>query len=444
MRFIRRGNLKSIFFDLMSCHTNCLYLCAMRFSEYRISRELKSNLEEMGFKRPTDIQFKCIPNIQKGEDLLAIAQTGTGKTAAFAIPIIDKIQFNRKTPGKDGIKCIVMVPTRELCTQIADVFNLIARKTKVKAMAVYGGVEQDSQIERLTAGVDVLVTTPGRMFDLVSQGFIKLDRIETLILDEADQMLNLGFYKDIEDLIRFLPKRRQTLFFSATIDQKIKKLAYSLVNSKAIRIQISPKNPVSKNVTHAITFVEMDDKRFFLERILKEQEALKFMVFVRTKVRAERVKAAMERVGIATEAIHGDKEQKDRQKVLNDFKAGTTRILIATDVSARGIDIPNVDYVINYDMPDVAENYVHRVGRTGRGKNKGQALSFCSKGEQGLLKGIEDYITVPIEVLETNKKDIAETILFSDDGSNNWKALMQKDEADKKKKRKGSGKGKRN
>ncbi|MDG1913921.1 MAG: DEAD/DEAH box helicase [Crocinitomix sp.] len=398
----------------------------------------------MGFKRPTDIQFKCIPNIQKGEDLLAIAQTGTGKTAAFAIPIIDKIQFNRKTPGKDGIKCIVMVPTRELCTQIADVFNLIARKTKVKTMAVYGGVEQDSQIERLTAGVDVLVTTPGRMFDLVSQGFIKLDRIETLILDEADQMLNLGFYKDIEDLIRFLPKRRQTLFFSATIDQKIKKLAYSLVNSKAIRIQISPKNPVSKNVTHAITFVEMDDKRFFLERILKEQEALKFMVFVRTKVRAERVKAAMERVGIATEAIHGDKEQKDRQKVLNDFKAGTTRILIATDVSARGIDIPNVDYVINYDMPDVAENYVHRVGRTGRGKNKGQALSFCSKGEQELLKGIEDYITVPIEVLETNKKDIAETILFSDDGSNNWKALMQKDEADKKKKRKGSGKGKRN
>ncbi len=416
----------------------------MRFSEYRISRELKSNLEEMGFKRPTDIQFKCIPNIQKGEDLLAIAQTGTGKTAAFAIPIIDKIQFNRKTPGKDGIKCIVMVPTRELCTQITDVFNQIARKTKVKTMAVYGGVEQDSQIERLIAGIDILVTTPGRMFDLVSQGYIKLNKIETLILDEADQMLNLGFYKDIEDLIRFLPKKRQTLFFSATIDKKIKKLAYSLVNSKAIRIQISPKNPVSKNVTHAITFVEMDDKRFFLERILKEKEALRFMIFVRTKVRAERVKAAMHRVGIETEAIHGDKEQKDRQKVLNDFKANKTRVLIATDVSARGIDIPNVDYVINYDMPDIAENYVHRVGRTGRGKNKGQALAFCSSGERELLKGIEEYITVPIDVLETNKKEIEETILFSDDGTNNWKALMQKDEADKKKKRKGSGKGKRN
>lgn len=416
----------------------------MRFSEYRISRELKSNLEEMGFKRPTDIQFKCIPNIQKGEDLLAIAQTGTGKTAAFAIPIIDKIQFNRKTPGKDGIKCIVMVPTRELCTQITDVFNQIARKTKVKTMAVYGGVEQDSQIERLIAGIDILVTTPGRMFDLVSQGYIKLNKIETLILDEADQMLNLGFYKDIEDLIRFLPKKRQTLFFSATIDKKIKKLAYSLVNSKAIRIQISPKNPVSKNVTHAITFVEMDDKRFFLERILKEKEALRFMIFVRTKVRAERVKSAMHRVGIETEAIHGDKEQKDRQKVLNDFKANKTRVLIATDVSARGIDIPNVDYVINYDMPDIAENYVHRVGRTGRGKNKGQALAFCSSGERELLKGIEEYITVPIDVLETNKKEIEETILFSDDGTNNWKALMQKDEADKKKKRKGSGKGKRN
>lgn len=390
----------------------------------------------MGFKRPTDIQFKCIPNIQKGEDLLAIAQTGTGKTAAFAIPIIDKIQFDRKTPGKDGIRCIVMVPTRELAVQITEVFHKIARNTKVKAMAVYGGVDQDPQIERLLAGVHILVTTPGRMFDLVSQGHIKLDKIETLILDEADQMLNLGFYKDIVDLIRFLPKKRQTLFFSATIDAKIKKLAYSLVNSQAIRIQISPKNPVSKNVTHAITFVEMDDKRFFLERLLKEQDTLKFMIFVRTKVRAERVKSAMQRVGIVTETIHGDKEQEARESVLADFKSGKTRVLIATDVSARGIDIPNVDYVINYDMPDVPENYVHRVGRTGRGRNKGQALSFCSKDERILLKGIEEYITVPIDVLTTDRAEYEETILFSDDGSNNWKALMATDEADKKKRRK--------
>ena len=408
----------------------------MRFSDYRISRELKANIEEMGFSRPTDIQFKCIPNIQNGEDVLAIAQTGTGKTAAFAIPIIDKIQFARKIPGKEGISCIIMVPTRELATQITEVFHKIGRNTKVKTIAVYGGVDQDPQIARLTAGVDVLVTTPGRMFDLVSQGHIKLDRIQTLVLDEADQMLNLGFYKDIVDLIRFLPKHRQTLFFSATIDAKIKKLAYYLVNSAAIRIQISPKNPVSKNVTHALTFVEMDDKRFFLERFLKEKEDLKFIVFVRTKVRAERVKAAMERVGIETSTIHGDKEQKDREAVLSDFKAGKIRILVATDVSARGIDIPNVDYVINYDMPYVAENYVHRVGRTGLGRNKGQAISFCAKEERPLLKEIEDYISVPIEVLTTDRAEYEDTILFSDDGTNNWKALIRKDEADKLKRRK--------
>lgn len=409
----------------------------MKFTDYRISDALKANLAQMGFKRPTDIQFKCIPTIQRGEDLLAIAQTGTGKTAAFAIPIIDKIQFGGRKSGKRQIQCLVMVPTRELATQIGDVFRKIAKNTKVKTLSLFGGVEQNTQIDALENGTDILVTTPGRMFDLISQGYVDLSVVDTLILDEADQMLNLGFYKDIKDVLRFLPKKRQTLFFSATIDKNIKKLAYSLISKSAIRIQISPKNPVSKNVTHAVTFVEMDDKRFFLERLLKENESLKFIVFVRTKVRAERVKAAMSRVGIITETLHGNVVQKERHQVLADFKTGNVRVLIATDVSARGIDIPNIDYVINYDMPTVAENYVHRVGRTGRGRNKGQALSFCSKQEQELLKGIEEYITVPIEVLETSKKDRQETIFFSDDGTNNWQALIEKNEADKKNKRKG-------
>lgn len=391
----------------------------------------------MGFKRPTDIQYKCIPAIQKGEDVLAIAQTGTGKTAAFAIPIIDKVQVIRKKGNKEGIKCLIMVPTRELATQITQVFNKIGKGTRVKTVGIYGGVDQDPQIKKLSAGNDVLVSTPGRMFDLVSQGHLKLDKVQTLILDEADQMLNLGFYKDIQDLIRFLPKRRQTLFFSATIDKKIKKLAYSLVNSSAIRIQISPKDPVSKNVSHAVTYVEMDDKRFFLERLLKEEESLKFLVFVRTKVRAERVKAAMERVGIQTETIHGDKEQHNREKVLAEFRKGDVRILIATDVSARGIDIQGIDYVINYDLPDNPENYVHRVGRTGRGRQKGKALSFCSKRERDLLAEIEAFTTVPISVLKTDKQEYKETILFSDDGTNNWQALMRNNEADKLKKRKG-------
>lgn len=407
----------------------------MKFEDYRISKEIKSNLDKMGFKRPTDIQFKCIPHIIKGEDLLAIAQTGTGKTAAFAIPLIDKVQHLKQKMRSTSLRAIIMVPTRELALQITEVMHQLARNTKVRTECIYGGVEQDGQIDALVNGVDIIVTTPGRMFDLASQGHIKMSRVEVLVLDEADHMLDLGFYKDIEDLIRFLPKTRQTLFFSATIDKKIKKLAYSLVNN-AIRIQVSPKDPVSKNVDHSLAFVEMDDKRFFLERLVKEQEDLKFLVFVRTKVRAERVKSAMARVDVITDTIHGDKEQSEREAVLQDFKDGDLRILIATDVTARGIDIPGIDFVVNYDLPDVAENYVHRVGRTGRGKNKGTALSFCSTAEKELLEAIEAYTSVPIRIAEIDKNEYRETILYTDDGTDDWQGLIDQDEEMKKKRRK--------
>ena len=406
----------------------------MKFSEYNLSKELKANLEKMGFNRPTDIQFKCIPHVLKNEDLLAVAQTGTGKTAAFGIPLISKIQEIKSKTKTLGIRAIIMVPTRELALQITEVFHSLARNTKIRTTCIYGGVDQDPQIESLIKGIDILVTTPGRMFDLASQGYINLNNIETLVLDEADHMLQLGFYKDIEDLIRYLPKKRQTLFFSATIDEKIKKLAYSLVTN-AIRIQISPKDPVSKNVKHAVTNVEMDDKRFILERILKENLDYKFLIFVRTKVRTERVKAAMERVSIISDTIHGDKEQAERETVLNQFRTGELRILIATDVSARGIDIPNVDFVINYDLPDKAENYTHRVGRTGRGKNKGQALTFCSESEKEMLKEIEAYNTVPIQKMKIDKSAVEEAILFTDNGSHDWKALMERDVEMKKKRR---------
>ena len=283
----------------------------MKFEEYRLSKEVKRNLEEMGFKRPTDIQFKCLPHIQRGEDLLAIAQTGTGKTAAFAIPIIDKIQQIKYKAFEKGafVRAIVMVPTRELAQQITQVFNQIGKNTKVKALCVYGGVEQDHQIAKLLEGMDIIVSTPGRMFDLVSQGYLSLKKIEILILDEADQMLDLGFAKDIDDLVNKIPGKRQTLFFSATINQKIKQQAYKMVSSNAIRIQVSPKDPVSKNVNHQIVFVEMDDKRYFLQRLIDVNEGLKFMVFVRTKVRAERVKAAMER----SEPANGPPQKKSRR-----------------------------------------------------------------------------------------------------------------------------------
>lgn len=378
----------------------------------------------MEFRRPTDIQYKAIPPILKGEDVLAIAQTGTGKTAAFAIPIIHLLH-DRKVSGRaEGIKCVVMVPTRELALQITEVFEKIARHTRVKAFCVFGGVEQGPQIARLEKGIDILVTTPGRMFDLVSQGYIKLERVEILVLDEADHMLDLGFIRDIRDLIKFLPRKRQTLFFSATINDTIKDLAYSLV-TRAIRIQVSPKDPVAKNINHSVAFVGMDDKRFFLERLINENSERKILVFVRTKVRAERVMKALERVGIESRTIHGDKEQHDRLVVMSQFRSGAVKVLVATDVSARGIDIPDVDYVVNYDLPDVAENYVHRVGRTGRGDKKGLAVSFCSPEEKAVLAEIESFLQNSIRVLEIRKTEYAETLVLTKEEPDKWKAVMQ-------------------
>jgi ATP-dependent RNA helicase RhlE len=399
----------------------------MKFEDYRISDEIKRSLDKLGFKKPTDIQFKAIPPILKGEDVLAIAQTGTGKTAAFAIPVLDMLQFSKNRRRQDGIKCIVMVPTRELALQITEVFQQLGRGTRVETFCVFGGVEQGPQIAKLEAGIDVLVATPGRMFDLVSQGYIKLDRVEVLVLDEADHMLDLGFIHDIRNLIAKLPRKRQTLFFSATINEKIKELAYSLV-TKPVRIQISPKDPVAKNVDHSVMYVDMDDKRYFLERVVKENPEKKILAFVRTKVRAERVVAAMDRVGIQAISIHGGKEQKDRLDVMSKFKKGEVKLLIATDVSSRGIDIPSVDYVVNYDLPEQPENYVHRVGRTGRGTEKGIAVSFCAPEEKAVLDEIQTYLTKDIKVLEVNKDDYEATIDFSAAAKYDWKGLMKEAE----------------
>lgn len=407
----------------------------MKFENYTLSSSIKKNLAKMGFVRPTDIQFKCIAPIQKGEDLLAIAQTGTGKTAAFAIPILDKVQLTKRKKRSRGIRCIVMVPTRELSLQIGEVLKKLSKNTGINILSLYGGKEQDSQIEKLQKGVDVLICTPGRLFDLRSQGFVNLEYIETLVIDEADHMLDLGFYDDIKHLLRYLPKKRQTLFFSATIDDKIKKLAYSLTKN-AIRIQVSPKDPVSKNVTHSVAFIEMDDKRFFLKELIEQHESFKFLVFVRTKVRAERVKKALHKMGIESETLHGDIEQHQRESVLQNFKGNNIKVLIATDVSARGIDIPNIDYVVNYDLPENPENYVHRVGRTGRGKNKGLALAFCSSGEKELLEKIENYTNVPIQVTKINKTSYKEVLKLNTEEKDDWKQLLLNEQQDLKKKRK--------
>jgi ATP-dependent RNA helicase RhlE len=399
----------------------------MKFEKYGFNAEIEKNIFAMGFRRPTDIQFKSIPPILKGEDVLAVAQTGTGKTAAFAIPVLHILTENRLKRKAKEIKCLVMVPTRELAEQIAEVFEKLSKNTDLQVIAVYGGVEQDPQIKNLKNGADILIATPGRMFDLVSQGFIVLDYLKILILDEADRMLDKGFIRDIRDLIKFLPKKRQTLFFSATIDKDIKELAYSLVH-KPVRIQISPKDPVNKNINHSVAFIKHDDKRFFLERIVKENPESKILVFVRTKVRAERVFKALERVNIKSETLHGDKEQKIRFEVLNRFRNGETKILIATDVSSRGIDIEGVEFVVNYDLPEIAENYVHRVGRTGRGTHRGNAVAFCGDEETELLTEIEEFLGQKIQILEIPRNEYETTIDFSEQAVDDWKTLISEDE----------------
>lgn len=402
----------------------------MKFEDYNISAEIKRSLAENGFRRPTDIQFKAIPSILKRDDVLAVAQTGTGKTAAFAIPILHRLQMRGPNKQPGTVSCLVMVPTRELALQIADVFKQLGKYTRLKISGLFGGVEQDSQVQKLDKGVDILVATPGRMFDLINQQHLNLSKVDILILDEADHMLKLGFIKDIRDVLRYIPEKHQTLFFSATIDKEIKDLAYSIVNNP-IRIQISPKDPVSKNVTHSVAYVEMDDKRFFLERLVKEYPDKKILVFVRTKVRAERVAAAMQRVDIPSLIMHGGKEQDNRLDVMKQFKTDGIRLMITTDVNARGIDIPGVDYVVNYDLPDVAENYVHRVGRTGRGINKGIAVSFCSEVEKPLLKEIEQYIGKSVKEMDIDPTDYKQTIALSEDVPNdNWQLLLKEHEQD--------------
>ncbi|MCL4116950.1 UNVERIFIED_CONTAM: hypothetical protein GTU68_037365 [Idotea baltica] len=331
-----------------------------------------------------------------------------------------------------------MVPSHELAIQIEKVFQGLAKYTNVETLALYGGVDQAPQIEALKSGADIVIATPGRMFDLIHQDYLQTERIEILVLDEADYMLDLGFKKDITDILRKLPNRRQTLFFSATINDKIKKIAYNIVRQNAIRIQISPKDPVARNIEHFVMHVEMDDKRFFLERVVNENPDAKILAFVRTKVRAERVHKAMGRVDIPSLTIHGDKDQKQRTEVLRQFREGEINLLIGTDVTARGIDIPDITIVINYDLPDEAENYVHRVGRTGRAKRKGHAYSFYSKEERPMLDEIQGFLKEEIQLLQIDRLEYSNTLNIDREKKYDYKALIDdinEFEASKKKKK---------
>jgi ATP-dependent RNA helicase RhlE len=393
----------------------------VKFSQYNFLPAIQKSLEALGFNRPTDIQFKAIPNIAKGEDVMAVAATGTGKTAAYAIPIIQKLATSNRR--YKGIRALVLAPTRELAVQIHGVFESIGKETDLLMVALVGGVEQEGQIRQLGEEADVVVATPGRIFDLMAQGHLNLDGVETLVLDESDRMMALGFMKDVQDIKKRLPFRHQTLFFSATINEAIKKQAYSLVHN-AIRIQVSPKNSVSKNVEHTVAMIGMDDKRFFLEDIIRKHPEDRMVVFVRTQVRAERVEKAMQRVGIEVATLHGGMEQQDRFTALESFSSGKKNVLVTTDVSARGIDIKNVVYVINYDMPDLPENYIHRLGRTGRGMLKGFAMSFCSVEEKPLLKEIEQYLGDVIHITPIEKDDYKATIDLGGETGADKKKIM--------------------
>jgi len=397
----------------------------MKFSQYNINTTLKKNIEGQGFNRPTDIQFKCIKPILDGQDILAIAQTGTGKTAAFAIPILDLVAANK---GRSrGIYALILAPTHELARQIHQTFLSLGKGMKASAVCVYGGVDQEDQIKQLQSGASILIATPGRMFDLLSQGMIDVAHLKILVLDEADHMLDLGFIEDIKDLMRKIPLKRQNLFFSATINKEIKKLAYSIVKNP-IRIQISPNNSVAKSIDHGVAFIEMDDKRYFLGSFIQKNEEAKILIFVRTKVRAERVKLAMDRVNIESVTLHGDKSQDQREQAMKSFHTGTIKILITTDVSARGIDVPNVDFVVNYDLPDSSETYIHRVGRTGRAGKRGTAISFCSTEEKHLYDLIETDLMSEIANIPINKADYAATLDLAFESKNDWKALIKANE----------------
>ena len=376
----------------------------MKFEKFALASELQNNLINNGYFRTTDIQYKAIPAIMNGEDVLAIAQTGSGKTAAFAIPIINHIHHMKSNKSSNWLSCLVMVPTRELAKQIGEVFAKLTKHTKVSSYAIYGGVEQEPQINQLNGGIDILVATPGRMFDLISQKHVDISKVSVLVLDEADHMLDLGFIDDIESVKKKLRQRHQTLFFSATINPTIKKLAYSQISSNALRIQVSPEKMVSKNITHSVVKVGMDEKRHLLLNFIKANPQAKGIIFVRTQVRVERVAAHLSKNEIFVICMHGGMEQSEREKNLETFRNQEAGWLIATDLTARGIDLPTLSHVINYDLPDEPENYVHRIGRTGRGFKKGDAISFYSPEEKQKLVQIEKFIQTPIVQLKVAKE----------------------------------------
>ncbi len=372
----------------------------MLFEELKIIEPIQKALKTEGYTNPTPIQVKAIPSLLKGKDLLGCAQTGTGKTAAFAIPILQGIaKFPVNPKGKRPIKALILAPTRELAIQIGDSFKAYGRHLGLKSLVIYGGVSQNPQTKFLGIGIDILVATPGRLLDLINQGFVKLDKVDYFVLDESDQMLDMGMLPDVKRIITNIPVKRQTMLFSATMPEEIEKLANQLLKDP-MKVEVTPVSSTVEVIRQEVYFVNKKNKTALLIELLKNKDILSALVFSRTKRGADKIVKSLVKAGYTAEAIHGNKSQNARQAALNSFKAKRTRILVATDIAARGIDIDELSHVFNFDLPEVPETYVHRIGRTGRAGLGGIAIAFCDHEEKPLLKDIQKLIGKTIPVVE--------------------------------------------
>ncbi|MEO3433855.1 DEAD/DEAH box helicase [Inquilinus sp. CAU 1745] len=369
------------------------------FADLALIEPIQRALAAEGYTTPTPIQAHAIPPLLEGRDLLGLAQTGTGKTAAFALPILQRLEASRRRPAPKSARVLVLTPTRELAVQIEESFRVYGRNLPVRRALIFGGVGQQPQVRAMSRGVDVLIATPGRLLDLIGQGHVQLDKVEMFVLDEADRMLDMGFINDIRKIVRTLPVRRQTLLFSATMPDAIADLAGGLLN-EPVRVEVTPPSSTVDRIDQSVLFVEKNDKRSLLAEMLKDQSIERAIVFTRTKHGANRVAEHLEKLRITADAIHGNKSQGARQAAIANFRMGRTRVLVATDIAARGIDIDGITHVINFELPNIAESYVHRIGRTARAGANGVALSFCDQEERAYLRDIQKLIGKTIEVVE--------------------------------------------
>lgn len=387
----------------------------MSFENLNLIKPILVALKNEGYTQPTPIQEKAIPIILNRNDILGCAQTGTGKTAAFAIPILQILSAEKTSmPSNHNIKALILTPTRELAIQIGESFKAYGKNTGVKHTVIFGGVSQKAQTDALRLGVDVLIATPGRLLDLMNQRFISLQHISLFVLDEADRMLDMGFIHDIKKVIAKLPVRRQTLFFSATMPDEISKLADTILVNP-VKVAVTPVSSTVDMIKQELYYVEKNDKKSLLIHLLKDQSIVTALVFTRTKHGADKVSRDLVKAGIKAEAIHGNKSQNARQRALNNFKSKETRVLVATDIAARGIDVEELSHVINFELPNVAETYVHRIGRTGRAGLSGVAMSFCDAEERAFLKDIHKLIAKSIPVINDQPYHMEPGSRYSDE-----------------------------